>query len=135
MKRKKAILLVIAGLAVLALAFLLLFSASGPPTQVVGELSAQDVAEIKSVVGHKLWHDAFPDFSWQSIKGLPRGAYHAVELRLQITNYKESDTETPISHAFVAVLDETYPAAGFLMVKENTGHWKCEPQPRPPCQD
>jgi len=76
MKRKWGILL--AAILLFALAGILLTSAHHRrPMVVVGNLSAQDVAEIRKVVKADMWGRVFPGFSAAVLKGLAAniGAY------------------------------------------------------------
>jgi hypothetical protein len=66
-------MIVIVGLVLLGagIALFLLTRDSGPPVEVYGNFSARDVAQIKSAVRRELWREAFPNFSWATIKALP----------------------------------------------------------------
>jgi hypothetical protein len=50
---------------------------------VVGNLSAQDLAEIKTVVRAEMRHRILPDFSWSSIKSLPASTMDFFQNRIQ----------------------------------------------------
>src|SRR5690349_3797642 len=77
MKKRKRILIAASALALCVLAILLLSGRPSEPTQVIGNLSPQDVAEIKREVRYRLWHEVFSTFSWDSIRRLPRRVYYA----------------------------------------------------------
>jgi hypothetical protein len=56
---------------------------SGPPVVVHGDLSEKDVAQIKSAVKRELWKEAVPNFSWATLKALPRSVRWALKVRLR----------------------------------------------------
>jgi hypothetical protein len=61
---------------------------TGPPVKIYGDLSAKDVAQIKSAARRRLWHEAFPDFSMRTFKKLPRMVRRAWVTRVtQISGY------------------------------------------------
>ena len=82
MKKRKFIIITVLSLLGAGLAVFLLTRDSGPPVVVKGNFSAKDVAEIKSAVKRELWHEAFPNFSKQSIMMFPRMAKRAFTTRV-----------------------------------------------------
>jgi hypothetical protein len=80
-KRKVVVIIVLALLGV-GLAVFLVTRDSGPPVVVHGNVSAKDVAQIKSAVRRELWRDAFPNFSWATIKALPRSMRRVQKVRI-----------------------------------------------------
>lgn len=51
---------------------------SGPPVVVQGNFSARDIAQIQRVVRRRLWHDALPNLSKQSLMAFPGTAKYAL---------------------------------------------------------
>jgi hypothetical protein len=72
MRKKNIIIVVLLALLLGGAGVLFLSRDSGPPVQVIGNLSTKDVTQIKKTVRHRLWRDALPGFSMQTVKALPK---------------------------------------------------------------
>jgi hypothetical protein len=87
-RRKEVIVIVVLALFGAGLAVFLLTRDTGPPVVVKGNFSAKDVAQIKSAVRRELWREAFPNFSWATIKASPRSVRRVTKLRIfRITGF------------------------------------------------
>ena len=82
MRKKKVILVIVLVFLGAGLAVFLLMRDSGPPVVVSGNLSAEDIAQIKSAVRRELWREALPNFSWAAIKSLPRSSRRVTKVRI-----------------------------------------------------
>ena len=72
MRKKKVIVIIALVLLGAGLTVFLFTRDSGLPVVVEGNLSAKDVAQIKSVVRRELWRESLPNFSQATIKALPQ---------------------------------------------------------------
>ena len=107
MRRRKIIVISAVALLGAALVMFLLMRDTGPPVKVNGNFSAKDVAEIKSAVKRELWKEAFPNFSWNTIKALPRSIKRVVKVRVIRIENGWSVTGRPVARATIA--DPYYP--------------------------
>lgn len=125
MKKKRGILLFSALLIVLAAAWWG-FGRREKPITVRGNISAQDITEIKDVVRRDLRQDILPEFSLAAIKAMP--ANLKTYLRYQIL---EIDADTNGGHATVSVwltpprTNVEFDRAIYFMGKES-GRWRTE---------
>lgn len=72
MKRKVMIAVLVLVVMAASMVGIVYFSDGGDyPISVTGNLSTNDVKDIKAVVQHHLRKEIIPDISWSSIKGLP----------------------------------------------------------------
>jgi hypothetical protein len=62
-------------------------SARKIPVDVFGDLSEKDVAEIKALARHEMLRGIMPDFSWRSLKRMPRAIkdYSSIKLFTLLT--------------------------------------------------
>lgn len=93
MRKRKIIAISAVALLGAGLVGFLLTRDAGPPVVVYGNLSAKDVAEIKSAVRRELWREAFPNFSWATVKELPRSVRRALKAHvIRITAWPQNAT-------------------------------------------
>ena len=52
------------------------------PVEVIGELPAKDVAEIKVAVKRKMRRDILPNLSWESFKHMPKAIKEYSSIKL-----------------------------------------------------
>lgn len=90
MHKKKLIALAIFLLLLIPIALLLVHPAQC--AKVVGNISAKDLAEVKSFARNQIWSGTFPNFSWKSIKGLPPAVNLRLHMRLVRIEMKNNET-------------------------------------------
>jgi hypothetical protein len=83
MRKRKVIAIIVIGLLVAGIGVFLLTRDTGPPVVVYGNFTTKDVAQIKSAVRREVWREAFPDFSWKTIKASPRSVRWALRRHLK----------------------------------------------------
>jgi hypothetical protein len=73
----------------------LIWSISGRqiPVVVIGELPRRDVDEIVAAAKREMRREIFPNFSWQSIKGMPKAIerYSSIKLFTIIQDMRDGD--------------------------------------------
>jgi hypothetical protein len=79
--RKKWIIIPATTLLVVAV-FLWVISRREPPVEVVGKLPEKDVAEITALLKRDMARRILPDFSWQSVKHMPKALKHNFSIKL-----------------------------------------------------
>src|SRR5689334_12907147 len=83
MRKRKIIIVVLLVMLLGGAGVMFLSRDSGPPIKLDGDFSAKDITQIKRAVRHRLWHDAFPGLSWQTLKALPGGVKSAWGTRIR----------------------------------------------------
>src|ERR1700722_5253353 len=89
--RKKR-LIAFAAFLLLLITISFFFFRPAPGLQIVGSISAKDLAEVKSFARHQIWSGVFPDFSWKSIKMLPKAVNSRLHTRLVRIEAGTNDT-------------------------------------------
>ena len=119
-RKRKVIIIVALALLGTGIAIFLLTRDSGPPVVVEGNLSAKDVAQIKSAVRRELWKEAFPNFSWATIKALPHSVKKA--LRSQVAEIRtENGLLNPVQYSDSNTM--RYQAVAFLSHTGSSNSW------------
>ena len=120
-RKRKVIVIVVSALFVAGLAMFLFTHDSGPPVVVHGNLSAKDVAQIKSAVRRQLWRDALPNLSEKSIMAFPKGAKRAFTIHVSEI-YPVVLSGTKGTRAAVALFSERSWQIGYCLTN-GPGGW------------
>ena len=56
---------------------------SEPPIKIIGDLPANDLAEIKSMVRNQARRTIFPSFSWKNVKQIPTNIKHYSQFKFK----------------------------------------------------
>jgi hypothetical protein len=85
-----------------------------------GNLSKQDSSEIVRAVRSSLWREAFPDFSWQTIKRAPRALWAVGTAR--ISEISETFHDRARARGYFR-LETRIVAPGIVVITGNYDHW------------
>src|SRR5947209_2385221 len=92
--------------------------------EIIGNVSAKDLAEIKSIVRAERRRSVFPSFSWQTIVDLPTAAFKELRYRITVIDCYKANTvvvtigQPPLKPHEVRTMVDSY----FLMKTSNGWH-------------
>jgi hypothetical protein len=85
-----------------------------------GNFSQQDASDIVAAVRHDIWREAFPDFSWPSIKRPPRAIWAVTTA--QVTEVSQTfKNRAPVKGNFR--LETRIAGRGSVLVSEGCDSW------------
>jgi hypothetical protein len=114
---------VIAGLVVALSSVVMWQMLKGPQIRVDGNLSREDVDEVKRVVRREAWRRAFPDFSWSTIKEVP-GKLKPIEARIYYMSVLDNGQVFVNTTTERGANIEKNPTYFYTFAKKSNG-WRC----------